>query len=144
VLSQNAEIWDVPEHFAELLDLPDDLFETLRPYVPDFSYRHLQLAGMVYEEIPGTSAGIFVLRAMKAERLGSLLEDPIWDEELLIQVPPELLEMVLRYILTRDVDGDGFEARINKIGDPQVRSKAMTLAQVYRQEGRWEGRQESL
>ena len=83
-------------------------------------------------------------RRRKAERLGSLLEDPIWDEELLIQVPPELLEMVLRYILTRDVDGDGFEARINKIGDPQVRSKAMTLAQVYRQEGRWEGRQESL
>jgi hypothetical protein len=141
VLSQNAEIWDVPERLVELLDLPDELSGTFHPYIPDFGYRHLQLAGMTYEEIPGTSAGIFVLRAMKAERLGALLEDVVWEEDLLIQVPPELFEMVLRYILGRDIDRGAFETRLNKIGNPQIRSKAMTLAQVYRQEGRQEGLQ---
>jgi len=144
VLSQNAELWEVPESLGELLDLPDALIETLRPYIPDFRYRHLQLAGMDYEDIPGTSSGIFVLRAMKAERLGSLLEDPVWEEELLLRVPPELFEMVLRYLLCREIDRDAFEARVNLLGDTQIRSKAMTLAQVYRQEGHLEGRQEGL
>jgi hypothetical protein len=33
---------------------------------------------------------------------------------------------------------------LNKIGNPQIRSKAMTLAQVYRKGGRQEGRQEDI
>lgn len=135
VISQNAELWDVPECLAELLDLPRALKDILRPFIPDFHYRHLQLAAMDYETIPGTSSGILVLRVMKAERLGELLSDPMWDESLLVAVPPEIFEMVLRYILGRDIDKGTFEARIEEISNPQIRSTAMTLAQVYRQEG---------
>jgi hypothetical protein len=144
VLSQNAVRWDVPERLSELLDIPEGLAEPLRPFVPDFVYHHIQLAGMDYESIPGTSAGVFVLRAMKAERLGELLADPVWDEALIVDAPPQIMEMVLRYIIGGEVDRRAFEARIKKIANPEIRSRAMTLAQVYRQEGRKEGRQEGI
>jgi len=148
VLSHNATPWDLPGRFAELIDIPTDLAESLRPYVPDFVFRHLQLADMAYESIPGTKSGVFVLRVMKAQRLGELLGSPVWDEDLIVEIPPRLLEMVLRYILGNDVDKSGFEARLNQIENPEIRNKAMTLAQVYHQEGiekgRQEGRQEGL
>jgi len=139
VLSQNATLWDVPESLAALIDIPPEIRESLHPFIPDFVFHHLQLAGMAYEAIPGTKSGVFVLRAMKAQRLGELLEAPVWDENLIIEVPPRLLEMVLRYILGNDVDKSGFEARLRQIENPEIRCKAMTLAQVYHQEGRQEG-----
>lgn len=144
VLFQNAEVWDVPESLAELLDIPLELGDEFRPFVPDFMCRMLQLAGMDYDEIPGTKAGVFVLRAMKAERLGALLDDTVWENELIVQVPPEIFHMVLRYILGADVDRAGFEDRVRRIGNRKLRKDAMTLAQVYRQEGRQEGRQEAI
>lgn len=144
VLSQNAVLWDMPERLAELLELPEDLEEPLRPYVPDFVCRHLQLAGMDYERIPGTSSGVFVLRTMKAERLGELLGDPVWDEALIAEVPARIFEMVVRYILDGEIDRRAFEDRVKRIENQQVRSQAMTLAQVYRQEGRQEDILEAL
>jgi hypothetical protein len=33
---------------------------------------------------------------MKAERIGSLLADPVWDEELLSQLPRSVFELLLR------------------------------------------------
>lgn len=144
VLSQNAEIWDVPTRLAELLDIPEELEDEFRPFLPDFGYRHLQLAEMDYKDIPGTSAGIFVLRAMKAERLGELLENSVWEEELAIQVPQDLFLMVLRYILDADVDKEAFVTKLEELQEPEIRSKAMTLAQQFRQEGRQEGRQEYI
>jgi hypothetical protein len=144
VLFQNAEEWDVPGSLAELLDIPPELEGEIGPFVPDFMCRMMQLAGMDYDEIPGTKAGVFVLRAMKAERLGALLDETVWENELIVEVPPEIFQMVLRYMLGADVDKAGFEDRVNRIGNPQLRKDAMTLAQVYRQEGRQEGLQEGL
>jgi hypothetical protein len=140
VLSQNAEVWEVANQLAALLDLPPELEKELRPFIPDFCYRDLQLAAMDYAAIPGTSSGVFVLRAMKAERLGALLEAPVWEEDLILRIPEELFRLVLRYILGADIDKAAFESRIQKIQDPQLRTAAMSLAQVYRQEGRQEGR----
>lgn len=87
VLSQNAEIWEGPGELADLLDVPEAAGRELRPYIPNFSFQDLQLAGMAFETIPGTAAGVLVLRAMKAERLGRLLDEAVWDEELILRVP---------------------------------------------------------
>jgi hypothetical protein len=115
-------------------------------FIPDFAFHHLQLAEMAFETIPGTPTGILVLRAMKAERLGRLLDDAVWDEDLIVRVPSEIFQFILRYILGTDVDRDAFEAKIRQLSDPTTRSAAMTLAQRYRQDGielgRQEGRQE--
>jgi len=139
VLSQNAKTWDLCPHFAGLLNLPAPIAGDLLPFVPDFLFQHLQLADMAFDAIPGTAAGIFVLRAMKAERSGRLLDDAVWDEELIARLPAEVFHLVLRYIIGSDVDKEGFEARILSLKDPESRTIAMTLAQRYRQEGRQEG-----
>jgi len=144
VLSQNAEVWNVSPQFASLLDVPETLAAELRPYLPDFSYLHLQLAEMAFEAIPGTASGVFVLRTMKAERLGQLLGDAVWDENLILRVPRELFQIVLRYILSGEIDKEVFKNKLNEISDPEIRADAMTLAQQFRQEGRQEGRQEIL
>jgi hypothetical protein len=44
--------------------------------------------------------------------------------------------MVLRYILAAEIDRDAFENRLIQLRDPELKTDAMTLAQVYRQEGR--------
>jgi predicted transposase/invertase (TIGR01784 family) len=144
VLSQNAQVWHIAVRLSALLDIPEELRGDLEPFIPDFEYRHLQLAEMAFEAIPGTAGGILVLRAMKAERLGRLLDDLVWDENLMRLTPLELLQKVLRYVLAADVDKRGFEDRVKALSDPQTRSTAMTLAQQYHQEGRQEGRQEDI
>lgn len=142
VLSQNADVWDVSPRFASLLEVPENLAAELRPYFPDFSYIHLQLAEMAFEAIPGTASGVFVLRAMKAERLGELLGDAVWDESLILRVPRELFQIVLRYIVAGEIDKEVFKNKLKEISDPEIRANAMTLAQQLHQEGREEGRQE--
>jgi predicted transposase/invertase (TIGR01784 family) len=144
VLSQNADVWDVSPQFASLLDVPESLAAELRPYYPDFSYIHLQLSEMSFEAIPGTASGIFVLRAMKAERLGELLGNAVWDENLILRVPRELFQIVLRYIVAGEIDKEVFKNKLKAISDPEIRANAMTLAQQLHQEGRQEGRQEIL
>lgn len=148
VLSQNAEVWHVASRLSALLDIPAGLADALSPFIPDFEYRHLQLADMAFEAIPGTPSGILVLRVMKAERLGRLLDDPVWDEQLIARTPLELFQLVLRYLIGVHVDKKSFEAKIKTIADPKTRHAAMTLAQQYRQEGllegRFEGRQKAI
>ena len=141
VLAQNAKVWQVDVTFSGLLDIPGDLRSDLLPWVPDFSFRLFQLAAREYSAIHGTPAGILILRTMKAARLDELLEDDVWDEALLLNVPLEIFEMILRYILAADVDKEEFETKIAGITNTQTRSTAMTLAQQYHQEGHQTGLQ---
>jgi len=141
VLSKNAEVWPIAPRLSSLLDIPEGLAAELAPYIPDFEYRHLQLADMAFDGIPGTASGILVLRVMKAERVGRLLDDWVWDEELMAGTPLELLQMVLRYLVGAEVDKKGFTDRLERLSEPETRAAAMTLAQQLRQEGRQEGHQ---
>ncbi len=144
VLSQNAEVWHVADRLESLLDVPDALAGALAPYVPDFTFSHLQLADMAFDAIPGTPAGILVLRVMKAERVRDLLNDLVWDESVLDRTPLSLLQMVLRYMLSADIDRPGFERKIEALGNSQTRNSAMTLAQQYHRDGLEEGLQKGL
>ena len=82
------------------------------------------------------------LRVMKAERIAKLLDDPVWDEALMIQLPRETLELLIHYMLRADIDKDAFNRKVNSITQSELQNTAMTLAQQLRQEGRKEGRQE--
>ena len=139
VLVQNAEVWKIEPRLGALLDIPESISVALQPYVPEFAFRICQLAEMDFESIRGTAAGVLILRTMKAERLAQLLHESVWDESLLVQVPRDIFEMVLRYILDAEIDKTAFEHRILEISNPQTRANAMSLAQQYRQEGRQEG-----
>ena len=142
VLAHNGSRWEISQRFADLLDVPPELAGVLRPFIPDFTFGLMQLAEMPYESLPGTPAGILILRVMKAERLNQLLNDAVWDEALLEQTSAELFELILRYMVDREIDKGAFETKIQELQNPTTRTNAMSLAQVYRQEGRQEGRME--
>ena len=95
---------------------------------------------MPFEKILGTPMGILTLRALKAEKLQALLEDTIWDEALLIQLPSASFEMLMRYILDRDLDKPAFRRRMKTLSNPKLSNNAMSLAEQFRQEGRQETR----
>ena len=83
--------------------------------------------------------GILTLRALKAEKLQALLDDTVWDESLLIQLPSASFEMLMRYILDRDLDKPAFRRRLKTLRNPKLSKNAMSLAEQFRQEGRQEG-----
>ncbi len=144
VLAQNAEVWKISPQFSSLLDIPASLVGDLEPLIPDFTYRLIQLAEMPFDAIRGTPAGILTLRVMKAERLEKLLEDIVWDESLLVRVPKEMMEMLIRYILHADVDIEAFDRRVIRVTTPEIQNTVMTLAQKLRQEGRLDSLQENV
>ena len=142
VLAQNAEVWKISPRFASLLDIPAPHAANLTGFVPDFTFRLIQLAALDFEAIRGTPAGILTLRVMKAERLSKLLDDVVWDEALFLRVPREMIELLIRYILDADIDKADFDRKVASVSNLDLRSNAMTLAQQFRLEGRQEGRQE--
>jgi hypothetical protein len=135
VLLQNARVWEVAPCFSALLEVPADLDDGLRPFIPDFVFTLVQLAALPFDAIRGTPAGILTLRVMKAEREGSLLGDEVWDERLMLQVSQEVFDLVLRYLLRGDIDREAFGDRMKRIIHPQLQSNVMSLAEQLIQEG---------
>ena len=82
------------------------------------------------------------LRVMKAERSDPLLEDAIWDESLMNQIPEGIFEMVIHYLLNAEIDSERFENRLRKVSQSNLKKSAMTLAQQLTQKGLEKGRLE--
>jgi predicted transposase/invertase (TIGR01784 family) len=144
VLAQDNKPWKSSTHFADLIDIPEGAGEDIKKHIPDFEFQLVELFRMPFEKILGTPMGILTLRALKAEKLQALLEDTVWDESLLIQLPSASFEMLMRYILDRDLDKPAFRRRLKTLRNPKLSKNAMSLAEQFRQEGRQEGHQEGL
>lgn len=142
VLAQSNKLWQAPVRFSDLIEVPSNPATDLVAHTPDFSYRLVELYRIPFDKILGTPMGILTLRALKAERIGALLDDSVWDEPLLMQLPPFAIEMLLRYILRADIDKKQFLRKVKNITNQSIQSSAMTLEQQFRQEGRQEGRRE--
>ena len=139
VLAQNDRAWSLCPDFRSLLDVPDDLADDFRSFLPDFAFRLVQLAHLPYEAIRGTPAGVVFLRVMKAERRGELLGAPVWDESLLARLPRELFEALVTYLCQADIDIEGIERKLMAIQSPELRNTAMTYAETLHQRGRFQG-----
>jgi hypothetical protein len=63
---------------------------------------------------------------------------------LLVQLPAEALESLLRYIFDREIDKPQFRRKLKEITDPKLNKNVMSLADQLRQEGREEGREEGI
>ena len=152
VLAQDNKPWKSSTRFADLIDIPEGAGEELKKHIPDFEFQLVELFQMPFEKILGTPMGILALRALKAEKLQALLADPVWDEALLVQLSPASFEMLMRYILDRDLDKPAFRKKLKTLHNPKLSKNAMSLAEQFRQEGirkgrqqgRQEGRQEGL
>jgi len=135
VLAQNAKVWKVKSEFSDLLDIPADEATILQAFIPDFRFVLFQLAEQGFQSFQGTPAGILILRIMKAERVARLLDDCVWDETLMSQISQDLFGVLLRYIVSADIDKEAFRSRIQSITEPRTKTAAMTLAEQFRQEG---------
>jgi len=51
-----------------------------------------------------------------------LLGDYVWDESLFLQVPREIIELLIRYILDADVDKADFDREILGVTNPQIQN----------------------
>jgi hypothetical protein len=143
VLAQDNRVWDLPETFGALVGQPRELRPLLQRYVPDFRFHLVQLAALPYDRLLGTPAGIIALRVLKAERVGDLLGDAVWDEVLLSEISAEFLNVIWHYLITAgSVDLDQFRRRLLRVDSPVIRHQTMTLAEQLRREGRHEGRLE--
>jgi predicted transposase/invertase (TIGR01784 family) len=139
VLAQDNKPWKSSTRFAELIDIPEGAGEELKKHIPDFEFQLVELFRMPFEKILGTPMGILTLRALKAEKLQALLDASVWDEALLVQLSPASFEMLMRYILDRDLDKPAFRKKLKTLHNPKLSKNAMSLAEQFRQEGRQEG-----
>jgi predicted transposase YdaD len=144
VLAQDNKPWKSSTRFADLIDIPEGAGDDIKKHIPDFEFQLVELYRMPFEKILGTPMGILTLRALKAEKLHALLDDTVWDESLLIQLPSASFEMLMRYILDRDLDKPAFRRKLQTLHNPKLSKNAMSLAEQFRQEGRQQGRQEGL
>jgi len=135
VLAQNEGHWGIATRFRDLLDIPPGMEEDLGADVPDFRFRLIELSEMPFQKIVGTPEGILILRVLKADVSGELLGGDVWDEALLAQVSRDAFELVLRYLLSRDIDMTTFRRKVKSIQQAEVRKTTMTLAEQIRQEG---------
>jgi predicted transposase/invertase (TIGR01784 family) len=137
VLAQNATVWEIPPHFASLLDLPAESF---RDFIPDFAFRLIQLAEIPFDQIQGTNAGIMVLRTLKASQLRLLLGPEVWDEARLSLLPDDLFRALLLYILNAaDIDKETFRHKLTEIQATKLKESTMTLAEQLLEEGMQRG-----
>jgi predicted transposase/invertase (TIGR01784 family) len=143
VLAQDNKPWKSSTRFADLVDIPRGAGD-IKKHIPDFEFQLVELFRMPFEKILGTPMGILTLRALKAEKLQALLDDPVWDEALLVQLSPASFEMLMRYILDRDLDKPAFRKKLKTLHNPKLSKNAMSLAEQFRQEGIRKGRQEGL
>lgn len=147
VLAQNNQAWSIVPRFHALFDPTSDLGDfgrsPLSRYVPEFTFRLIQLAALPFKEITGTALGTITLRILKAERTGELMSELVWDEGLLLELSPSHLERILRYIVgVGEFDKTTVEQKLRTLKANAIKETAMTIAEQYLQEGRQQGRQE--
>jgi len=144
VLAQGKRPWKTSTRLEDLIDLPPAVADILRPWQPTFVYHLLELVRIPYEAIAGTPEGILTLRALKAEPMGELLGDAVWDEALLFSISESALERILRYIVNTEISIPKLKERLRKIQTKPLQSKTMTIADQLREEGKQEGQLRAL
>jgi predicted transposase/invertase (TIGR01784 family) len=143
VLAQNATSWEIPKRFSELFDLPMGEDDPLRQFVPDFTFRLIQLADLSFDDIKGTNTGVMILRALKASRTRKLLGEEVWDEPRLSKLSTKILHQLLLYILdSSSVDMEAFRDKVKQLETSKLKNAAMTLAQQLREDGLQQGMQQ--
>ena len=129
VVAQDNRVWKTSTQFHDLFQLPPQKWEEVRRFLPDFSFRLLQLVELPFGEIAGTADGRLALRALKAQSVGELLGDPVWEPSLLRVVSAGVLDYLIRYVWNQDVDKEAFSLRLRELSRTDLCQETMTLAQ---------------
>jgi predicted transposase YdaD len=144
VLAQDKDRWKTSTHFHDLFIFPQGAWAAVQACTPDFAFRLLQLVDLPYEDIHGTPEGILTLRSLKAEPLGELFHDLVWDRAVITGVSREAVERFFHYVLNANVDTEVFQEKVVQQESEKLTELAMTLADRFRQEGEIHSRQQCL
>jgi hypothetical protein len=144
VLAQGKSPWKTPPRLEALIDLPESVAEILRPWQPALAYHLLELVRVPYPDLGGTPEGILTLRVLKAQPVGQLFTDVIWDENLLFSISDAALERMIRYILNAEPDMNRMRDYVSNLRSKPLQNKAMTIAEQLREEGLQKGLQKGL
>jgi len=139
VLAQSSEPWRMEPRFSALFGRGASPL-----YTPDFTFELIQLVSLEYGEMRGSAAGVLSLRALRADALGELLHAMVFDETLLLRASESAVERLFRYISARDIDRNAFRETLNGLHNKNLKDKAMTLAEQWRQEGMEEGMERGM
>ncbi len=142
VVAQSGDPWAGPENLAHLVEIFPEAELPLRRYQPSLGVHALDLFQTPYNRLQGTPDGILTLRALKAQPVGELLSDAVWDQSLIRKVSAHAEEMFLRYVLNAEDNRAAVLARAEKVRSKSFLTNAMTIAQQLIEEGRVEGREE--
>jgi hypothetical protein len=149
VLHQGPERWSVPPNFESMFGLDSlhpELRELLLPYVPKFQHGLLDLSQPnVLTETDAPKLDI-ALHLMKAAREGTVRQFFQW---LVAEGPKYLRELDIRFFQTMlvyawnvDEQLDVQEVVRQLAVQPELKRKAMTIADQLRKEGHLKGREE--
>ena len=132
----------------QLINIPEQVLDAARPYVPSFSFVLRDLSQFSDDQLKG---GAFF-------GLVELLFKHIWDADLLEQLPRwkaqfhavcespsglEAIELLLRYIMVgADVPHDDLVQFADNHLGKDIKEVVMTLADRLREEGREQGREQ--
>ena len=142
VLAQTQRSWTSSNRFASLFPAGQSCPSDYAECIPDFAFQVIQLATLPFNQIVGTPLGVAVLRVMKAARMNALLSDEVWDIAVLENLTLEEYEVIVRYILSADLDRNAVKSRVAKLSSERLRTKAMSVADQLKQEGKREGREQ--
>lgn len=150
VLAQSKRPWKTSVNLGDLIDYPPAWKERIEPWQPALSYQLFELVRTPYEQLKGTPEGVLTLRALKAEPVGELMGEPVWDGAIMRAISVAALEQFLRYVLNAVEDMERVLEKAREIKVKPLHQNAMTIAERLRtegleeglQKGRQEGRQE--
>ncbi len=137
VVYQGAGPWKSGTRLQDLIALrPGDANERWQLGL-EFSLLELFRTG--YEELKGTPEGVLALRVLKAEPVGELLSEAVWEAKVWRKLSWAALYRLMRYIVARAKSGEAVLRRIEKLKEPRLKEAYMTIAEQHWAEGRVAG-----
>ena len=151
VIHHGRSNWRIPSNLGAMLNGYEILPEELKIYVPNFEYLIYDLATYADEEIKGkvqTRILLTLLRDIHTKDRAELMQSVLWSIRHLGELEDkntgiEYFETMIRYIFSaaKDLTKKDADQIIKqfKINYPEGSELAMTLADMWREEGREEG-----
>lgn len=129
----------------DMFELPKDLEELLRPFLPDFQHGLLDLTRFDPAKEEHQPQIKVILQLLKAARQKRLIEFFQWlgggEVEVTLLLQNDLFRRCLLYAVHIDINLDVESISRTLSSSPQLQNEAMSLAQKLRNEGRQEGRE---
>ncbi|MEG3070207.1 MAG: Rpn family recombination-promoting nuclease/putative transposase [Candidatus Syntrophopropionicum ammoniitolerans] len=151
VVYHGRDGWNIKPTLGEMLLGYDELPQDVQALIPDYEYLLFDLSRFTDGEIKGaviTRIAVMILRDIQRKGVGAILEIILKAAALLQELEDketglEYFEILMRYIFSArpDLTKADFVELVKKIETtyPEGSETVMTLAQVFREEGKKEG-----